>query len=62
LASFNITGEPFEGVTYSAEGEATMRKMKNLNHIISMRIKVTDENADSIDLNGLPLSFKMEIV
>ena len=45
LASFDITGRPFERVTYSSE-RTTMRKMKGLGHITSMRIKVTDENGD----------------
>ena len=61
LASFDITGRPFERVTYSSEG-TTMRKMKGLGHITSMRIKVTDENGDLIDFNGLPLKFEIEIV
>lgn len=62
LASFDITGGPFERVTYSPEGEAAIRKIKNLNHITSIRIKVTDENGDLIDFNGLPLRFEIEIV
>ena len=61
LASFDITGRPFERVTYSSEG-TTMRKMKGLGHITSIRIKVTDENGDLIDFNGLPLKFEIEIV
>jgi len=49
-------------VTYSPEGDAAIRKIKNLNHITSMRIKVSDENGDLIDFNGLPLRFEIEIV
>ena len=49
-------------MTYSPEGEVVIRKIKNLTHITSMKIKVTDENGDLIDFNGLPLRFKIEIV
>ena len=38
-----------------------MRKMKKL-QIASMKIKVTDENNDLIDFNGLPLRFEIEII
>ena len=62
LASFDILGGPFERVTYSSEGVATMRKIKGLGHITSMRIKVTDENGDLIDFNGLPHRYEIEIV
>jgi hypothetical protein len=61
LASFDITGKSFERVTYSSK-ETAMRRMKSLNQITSMRIKVTDENDDLIDFNGLPLRFEIEIV
>ena len=62
LASFDITGGPFERVTYSSEAKAAMRKMEGLNHITSIRIKVTDDNGDLIDFNGLPHRFEIEII
>jgi len=62
LASFDITGGPLERVTYSSEGSGVMRKIKILGHITSMRIKVTDENGDLIDFNGLPRRYEIEIV
>ena len=38
-----------------------MTKMKK-SKITSMKIKVTDENNDLIDFNGLPLRFEIEII
>ena len=62
LASFDIRGGPFERVTYSLECPGPMRKIKGLGHITSMRIKVTDENGDLTDFNGLPHRYEIEIV
>ena len=36
--------------------------MKNINQITSMKIKVTNENNDLIDFNGLPLRLEIEII
>ena len=60
LSSFDIKGQPFEKVTYQSE-ETAMRKMKK-SQITSMKIKVTDENNDLIDFNGLPLRFEIGII
>ena len=45
---------------YQSE-ETAMRKMKK-SQITSMKIKVTDENNDLINFNGLPLRFETEII
>ena len=50
LSSFDIKGE-----------ETAMRKMKK-SQITSIKIKVTDENNDLINFNGLPLRFEIEII
>ena len=60
LSSFDIKGQPFERVTYQSE-ETAMRKMKK-SQITSMKIRVTDENNDLINFNGLPLRFEIEII
>ena len=60
LSSFDIKGKPFERVTYQSE-ETAMRKMKK-SQITSMKIRVTDENNDLINFNGLPLRFEIEII
>ena len=60
LPSFDIKGQSFERVTYQLE-ETAMRKMKK-SEITSMKIRVTDENNDLIDFNGLPLRFEIEII
>ena len=62
IAVFDIVVKPFEGVTYQSGSETLMRKINSSNQIASMRIKVTDENNDLIDFNGLPLRFEIEIV
>ena len=59
---FDIAGKPFERVTYQSESETAMRNISSRNQITSMRIKVTDENGDLIDFNGLPLKFEIEIL
>lgn len=62
LGEFQHYRRTFERVTYSSEAKAAMRKMEGLNHITSIRIKVTDDNGDLIDFNGLPHRFEIEII
>ena len=58
---FDISGGPFEKVTYSSKSEVAMRIINSYGHISSMENKMTDENGDLIDFSGLPLRFEIEI-
>ena len=60
LACFDVDGKSFERVKYSSP-EITMKKITSGKYISSMRITVTDENGELVDLNNFPLRFEIEI-
>jgi len=58
LARFDISGKPYEKVSYQSSQQQVLRDCSTVEYINSITLSVKDENGELFDLKCLPLEFE----
>jgi len=61
LARFDITGKPFEKVTYNSSQQQVLRDCSTDQRINSITLSVKDQNGELFDFNGFDMEFELEL-
>jgi len=61
LARFDVTGKPFEKVTYNASQQQVLRDCSTDQHVNSITLSVKDQNGELFDFNGFDMEFELEL-
>ena len=59
LAWFDITGKPFEKVSYHASLQKVMCDCSTDRHKNSITLSVKDEHSELLDFKGMPMEFEL---
>jgi len=61
LARFDISGKPYEKVSYHSSQQQVLRDCSTVEHINSITLSVKDENGELFDFKDFPLEFELEL-
>ena len=61
LAKFDITGKPFEKVSYNATSQQPFRDCSTDKHVNSITLSVRDQDGMLFDFKGMPIEFELEL-
>jgi hypothetical protein len=61
LARFDITGKPFEKVTYNSSQQQVLRDCSTDQHVNGITLSVKDQNGELFDFNGFDMEFELEL-
>ena len=59
LAKFDITGKPYEKVTYDTSLQFPFRDCSTDSHVNSIILSVRDQDGELFDFKGLPIEFEL---
>jgi len=61
LARFDISGKPYEKVSYQCSQQQVLRDCSTVEYINSITLSVKHENGELFDFKCLPLEFELEL-
>ena len=61
LAKVDITGKPYEKVTYEMASSFPFRDCSTDSHVNSITLSVRDEDGKLFDFKGMPIEFELEL-
>ena len=61
LAKFDITGKPYEKVSYNATSQQPFRDCSTDKHVNSITLSVRDQDGMLFDFKGMPIEFELEL-
>ena len=61
LAKFDITGKPYEKVSYNASSQQPFRDCSTDKHVNSITLSVRNQDGKLFDFNGLPIEYELEL-
>ena len=61
LAKFDITGKPYEKVSYNASSQQPFRYCSTDEYVNSITLSVRNQDGELFDFNGLPIEYELEL-
>ena len=61
LAKFDITGKPYEKVSYNASSQQPFRDCSTDKHVNSITLNVRDQDGELFDFKGMPIEYELEL-
>ena len=61
LAKFDITGKPYEKVSYNASSQQPFRDCSTDKHVNSITLSVRNQDGELFDFKGLPIEYELEL-
>ena len=61
LAKFDITGKPYEKVSYNASSQQPFRDCSTDFHVNSITLSVRNQYGELFDFKGLPIEYELEL-
>jgi len=61
LARFDITGKPFEKVSYYSSQQQVLRDCSTDKYVNSITLSVKDQNGELFDFKGFDMEFELEL-
>ena len=61
LAKFDITGKPYQKVSYNASSQQPFRDCSTDKHVNSITLSVKNQDGELFDFKGMPIEYELEL-
>ena len=61
LSKFDITGKPYEKVSYNASSQHPFRDCSTDKHVNSITLSVRNQDGELFDFKGMPIEYELEL-
>ena len=61
LAKFDITGKPYQKVSYNASSQQPFRDCSTDKHVNSITLSVRNQDGELFDFKGMPIEYELEL-